>query len=170
MNKHVLVFNKASKAYFAVVSVNAVDQIDENFFTTKIVEFNDNTHEWDGGDLDNGQVITKGSGIAAITESELDQRCAQSIADVYQTHHELNTVIDVLSEIIETQGMSSDAIDRFNEVKNFIATRRKLNERYKQAYQSDPNWSYISKEEAQAEIDRLYDGGVYEKIINSQGV
>jgi|GEM_PF-2186982 hypothetical protein len=164
MNNHVIVFNKVSKEYFAVVSPNAIDQVDKNFFTTKTVEFNDTTHEWDGGNLDNGQVIAKGDSIPVITESDLDATCGKSITDVYQTHHELNAIIDVLSQIIETQNMSGAAIDKFNEVKNFIANRRLINERYKLAYQNDTLWNYVSKEQEQEDIDRLYDGGLYEKI------
>ena len=167
MKDHVIVFNKVSKEYFAVVSINALDEVDKNFFITKIVRFNDTTHEWDGGNFDNGQLVSLGAIGSTITESTLDADCSRSITDVYQTHHELNAIIDVLSEIIETQNLSSATIDKFNEVKSFIANRRKINERYKSAYQSDPNWKYLSKEEEQEEIDRMYDGGLYEEIMKN---
>lgn len=39
-----------------------------------------------------------------------------------------------------------------------------MNERYKLAYQNDTKWNYMSKEQEQEEIDRMYDGGLYEKI------
>ena len=167
MKDHVIVFNKVSKEYFAVVSYNSLDQVDSKFFITKIVQFDDTTHEWDRGNFDNGKVIVKGSDISTITESVLDDRCGNSITDVYQTHHELNAIMDVLSEIIETQNISSDTIDKFNEIKIFIDNRRKINERYKLAYQSDPNWKYLSKEEEQEQIDRMYDGGLYEEITKN---
>ncbi len=167
MEKHIIIFNKVSKEYFAVVSLNALDQIDSTFFITKTVEFDDTTHEWDGGNFDDGQVIVKGSSNITAIESTLDQQCGKSITDVYKTHHELNAIIDVLKEIIEKENLSSDAVDKFKAITQFIDTRRILNERYKSAYQNDPNFNYITKEQEQEAIDRLYDGGLYEKLNNS---
>ena len=92
MKDHVIVFNKVSKEYFAVVSINALDEVDKKFFITKIVRFDDTTHEWDGGNFDNGQLVSIGVIGATMTESTLDADCGRSITDVYQTHHELNAI------------------------------------------------------------------------------
>jgi predicted PolB exonuclease-like 3'-5' exonuclease len=167
MEKHIVIFNKVSKEYFAVVSYNSLDQVDSKFFTTKIVEFDESTHEWNGGNFDDGQVIVKGSNVPTTTESTLDERCGNSITEVYKPHHELNAIINVLSEIIEKENMSSEAVDKFKEITQFIANRRMINDRYKSAFQNDPNWNYITKEQEQEEIGRLYDGGLYEQINNN---
>ena len=63
--------------------------------------------------------------------------------------------------------MSSEAVDKFKEITQFIANRRMVNDRYKSAFQNDPNWNYITKEQEQEEIGRLYDGGLYEQINNN---
>jgi hypothetical protein len=164
MKKHVLLFNKVSKEFFATVSYNALKAIDKNFFITKIVEFDDNTHEWDGGNLDNGKVVLSTGVLPPISETELDKRCAETIQQEYKPYHEFNIIIDVLSEIIEKENMSSDAVNKFTTMRDYIAKRRLMNERYKAAYIESPNFSYKSKEEEKEEYNRLLDGGLAERI------
>ena len=164
MNKQVILFNKVSGEYFATVSYDNSEQIDTTFFTTKVIEFDDSTHVWDGGDIRTGEVVDINSIKPITTEAELDERCAESITNEYGTYHELNAIFAVLSEIIEKDNMSGEAVDKFKEIRDFINYRRQLNDRYKLAYQADPNFRYISKEEELETQERLLDGGLDEKI------
>ena len=164
MKKHVLLFNKVSKEFFATASYNALDAIDKKFFITKIVEFDDKTHEWDGGTLDNGEVVLSTAVLQPISETELDNRCGETIRQEYNPYHQFNIIIDALSEIIEKENMSSDAANKVITMRDYIANRRLMNERYKAAYIESPNFSYKSKEEEKEEYNRLLDGGLDEHI------
>ena len=83
---------------------------------------------------------------------------------VYKPHHELNALFDVLNEIVEKENMSSEAVDRFKQIRDFISRRRLLNARYKVAYENDPNWNYLDK--ATVEEQSLLEGagGLDEKM------
>jgi len=166
MKKHVLLFNKVSKEFFARVSYNSLDAIDKTFFTSKVVEFDESTHEWDGGNLDNGKVVLINSILPQVRETELDNRCGETIKSTYKPYHEFNIIIDVLSEIIEKENMSSDAVNKFITMRDYIAQRRLMNERYKAAYIESPNFSYKSKEEEIEEYNRLLDGGLAERLAS----
>lgn len=164
MKKHVLLFNKVSKEFFATVSNNSLDSIDDNFFTTKVVEFDDTTHEWDGGNLDNGKIVPSDSILPQITETTLDIRCGRTIESEYKPHHQFNIIIDVLSEIIEKENLSSEAIDKFITMRDYIGQRKMMNERYKSAFSSNPNFIYNSKKDEQDKYNKMFDGGLAEKI------
>lgn len=143
--KHILLFNKESGVFFAKLNYEALNGIDKSFFTVKVLEFDENTHKWNGGDVATGKVVAIQDITPIITEQMVNEQCAQAIHSVYKPHHELNAVFDVLSEIIEKENMTSEAVNKFKQIRDFINRRRLLNARYKAAYENDPNWTYLDK-------------------------
>ena len=162
--KHILLFNKTSGEFFARVGYEGLANIDDNFFTLRVVEFDDSTHTWDGGNATTGKISLKNEIVPIIVEATLDNRCAEAISDVYKPHHELNAIFGVLSEIIEKENMSSEAVTKFKEIHSFITNRRLLNDRYKLAYMNDPNWVYLTKEQTEEKAMLETDGGLAEKM------
>ena len=162
--EHILLFNKDSGEFFAKLNYAALEGIDDTFFTVKVVNYDEDTHEWNGGNATTGKVEAINKIIPVITEEMVNEQCASSIESVYKPHHELNAIFDVLNEIIEKENLSSEAVDTFKKVREFINRRRLLNNRYKAAYSNDPNWEYLDKKAIEEKSLRAGAGGLDEKI------
>ena len=162
--KHILLFNKESGVFFAKLNHEALAGIDSTFFTVRVLEFDEDTHKWNGGNATDGKVELINEIVPVITEHMVNVQCTVAINSVYKPHHELNALFDVLNEIVEKENMSSEAVDRFKQIRDFISRRRLLNARYKVAYENDPNWNYLDK--ATVEEQSLLEGagGLDEKM------
>jgi hypothetical protein len=167
-NKHIIVFNKISKAFYCRMSNNAIDHVDKYRFITKLVEFDEDTHTWDGGDFDYGKVVSKKDILPKVYEKDVDNICSSGISGFYSTHNQLNVIMGVLNHIIDSEKLSGDSIDDFKDIYNFIEKRRLMNERYKKAYKHDPNWEYISKQDNLNQLYKRLDGGLFEQFDKSE--
>tara|TARA_B110000444_G_C18356361_1_gene374040 strand:- start:41 stop:550 length:510 start_codon:yes stop_codon:yes gene_type:complete len=166
--EHILLFNKESGEFFAKLNHEALNEIDDTFFTVKVLKYDEDTHKWNGGNATDGKVEAIYKIIPVITEDMVNGQASVAIDSVYKPHHELNAIFDVLNEIIEKENLSSEAVDTFKKVRGFINRRRTLNKRYKEAYSNDPNWEYLDKKALEEKSLREGAGGLAEKI-NSLG-
>jgi len=158
-----IIFNKITGALVSSIVGSNLDLVNTDFCKGKVVKFNPETHRW-VGDFDTGSVQTIIESPRVVYEETLDQKAGRTIRGTYDYYHQLNAIIEVLSLLLEASSLTTEQKANFNKVKEYIAESRTLNDKYKDSYKNDPNWSFKTKEETQDEIDSKLAGGLYEII------
>ena len=95
-----------------------------------------------------------------------------NIRKKYDYHHQLNVIIDMMTLLLDASSLTTSQKASFTDMKEYITEIRALNNKYKDSYTNDPNWTYKSKTDAQTELDNKLAGGLHEAIgpkIRGQG-
>ena len=74
--KHILLFNKESGVFFAKLNHEALAGIDSTFFTVRVLEFDEDTHKWNGGNATDGKVELINEIVPVITEHMVNEQCS----------------------------------------------------------------------------------------------
>jgi len=158
-----LIFNKISGALVSRIVGSNLDKVRTEYCKGKVVTFNPATHRW-VGDYDTGSLKPIIESPKEIYEKSLDGTAQRKIRDKYDYYHQLNIVIDMLSLLLEASSLTTEQKASFNKMKEYIDETRDLNNRYKDSYKNDPNWTYKTKEDAQDEVNDKLAGGLHEVI------
>ena len=158
-----VVFNKLTGAFVASVVGSHLDLVNTTYCKGKTVTFNPETHRW-LGDYDTGSVVKKSETPRIAYEHTLDGTAGFNIRKKYDYHHQLNIIIDMMSLLLDASSLTTSQKATFTAMKEYIAEIKSLNEKYKDSYKNDPNWTYISKTDAQTEMDNQLAGGLHEVI------
>ena len=146
-----------------MVNQECKDQINDKYFKFREIEI-DETKQKFVGDYDTGQVVDIDSAPVDVTESQLNGACGAAIENVYPAHKQLNAIAGVIKLLITEHKLQGDEVDQFNKVFDFIAGRRTMNEKFKNAYMNGPDWNYISTEQEMENFNKVVEGGIHEEI------
>ena len=170
-NTQTLIFNKITGAFIASMCGSHLDKVNTTYCKGKTATFNPETHNW-VGDYDTGSVKAKTDTPRLAYEHALDGTAAFQIRNKYDYHHQLNIIIDMMSLLLDASSLTTAQKASFTAMKEYIAEIRALNDKYKDSYTNDPNWTYKSKADAQTDMDNQLAGGLHEAIgpkIRGQG-
>ena len=162
-----LVFNKVSGALVSSICGSHLDLVNTDFCKGKVVKFNPETHSW-VGDFDTGSLKANVETARTANEQTLDSKAQHQIRNKYDYYHQLNIIIDTLSLLLDASSLTAEQRSSFDKMQEYISETRALNNRYKDSYKNDPNWTYKTKEDAQADTDQQLAGGLYEVIKPQQ--
>jgi len=158
-----VIFNKLTGAFIASMVGSHLDLVNTTYCKGKVVTFNPETHRW-VGDYDSGSVKAKTTTPRLAYEHTLDGTAGFNIRKKYDYHHQLNVIIDMMALLLDASSLNTSQKATFTAMKEYIAEIKSLNEKYKDSYKNDPNWTYISKTDAQTEMDNQLAGGLHEVI------
>lgn len=161
--KRVGIFNKSSGVLVGMMNADCKDQINETYFNFREIELDESTQKF-VGDYETGQVVDIDSAPVDVTETQLNHACGVAIENVYPVHRQVNAMVGLMKAMVEQTGIKGQEVDEFNKVFDFIAGRRKLNEKFKKAYQTGPDWNYMSTEDEAAHYGKAIEGGVHEDM------
>ena len=167
----ILIFNKLSGVYIGSLSavqdeegnVTNEDEVNQTHCKTKVVTMDPKTQVW-VGDFDTGEVQYKEQSQRKITEAGLDGSAGTQIKEQYQYHNQLNVISDLLEKVVAQLDLPEEDTNAFYDMREFIQEVRDINVRYKEAYEQDPHWEYINKEDETDIIDAQLAGGLSEVI------
>ena len=162
-NTQTLIFNKITGAFIASMCGSHLDKVNTTYCKGKTATFNPETHNW-VGDYDTGSVKAKTDTPRLAYEHALDGTAAFQIRNKYDYHHQLNIIIDMMSLLLDASSLTTAQKASFTAMKEYIAEIRALNDKYKDSYTNDPNWTYKSKADAQTDMDNQLAGGLHEAI------
>ena len=160
-----LIFNKLSGALVAKMIGSHLDKVNTTYCKGKIVTFNPVTHMW-VGDYDSGSVKVKREQPREVHEIVLDGTAGMNIRKKYDYHHQLNVIIDMMALLLDKSSITDEEKANFKAMKEYIDEIRGLNNKYKDSYENDENWSYKNKDQIKAEDEEKTAGGMAEEVKN----
>ena len=158
-----VIFNKFTGALVAKMFGDHMDLVNTKYCKGKVVSYNPDTHEY-VGDYDTGTVQSKSTSPRIIEEHSLDNTAGVHIRKKYDYHHQLNHIIDMMGLLLDASSLTDEQKANFKQMKEYIDEVRDLNNKYKDSYENDNNWTYKTKEQLVAENDLKTAGGMAEEV------
>ena len=158
-----VIFNKITGALVAKMIGDHLDLVNTKYCKGKVVSYNPDTHEYIG-DFDTGSVQSKSTSPRIMEEHSLDRTAGVHIRKKYDYHHQLNHIIDMMSLLLDASSLTDEQKANFKQMKGYIDEVRGLNDKYKDSYENDDNWTYKTKEQLSAENDLKTAGGMAEEV------
>ena len=160
-----IIFNKITGALVAKMIGSHMDLVNTTYCKGKLVSYNPDTHEY-VGDYDTGSVQSKSTSPRIIEEHSLDSTAGVHIRKKYDYHHQLNHIIDMMALLLDASSLTAEQKANFSAMKEYIDEVRDLNNKYKDSYTNDTNWTYKSKDQVASEDDLKTAGGMAEEVKN----
>ena len=160
-----VIFNKITGALVAKMIGDHLDLVNTQYCKGKVVSYNPDTHEY-VGDFDTGSVQSKSTTKRIIEEHSLDRTAGVHIRKKYDYHHQLNHIIDMMSLLLDASSLTEEQKANFKQMKEYIDEVRDLNNKYKDSYTNDDNWTYKTKEDVASDNDKKMAGGMAEEVKN----
>ena len=158
-----IIFNKITGALVAKMIGSHMDLVNTTYCKGKLLSYNPDTHEY-VGDYDTGSVQSKSTSPRIIEEHSLDSTAGVHIRKKYDYHHQLNHIIDMMGLLLDASSLTDEQKANFKQMKEYIDEVRDLNNKYKDSYENDDNWTYKTKEQLSAENDLKTAGGMAEEV------
>ena len=160
-----VIFNKITGALVAKMIGDHLDLVNTKYCKGKVVSYNPDTHEY-VGDFDTGSVQSKSTSPRIMEEHSLDRTAGVHIRKKYDYHHQLNHIIDMMGLLLDASSLTDEQKANFNQMKEYIDEVRDLNNKYKDSYTNDDNWTYKTKEDVASDNDKKTAGGMAEEVKN----
>ena len=160
-----VIFNKITGVLVAKMIGDHLDLVNTQYCKGKLVTYNPDTHEY-VGDYDTGSVQSKSTTKRIIEEHSLDRTAGVHIRKKYDYHHQLNHIIDMMSLLLDASSLTDEQKANFKSMKEYIDEVRDLNNKYKDSYTNDDNWTYKSKADVASDDDKKTAGGMAEEVKN----
>ena len=158
-----VIFNKLTGALVAKMFGDHMDLVNTKYCKGKVVSYNPDTHDYIG-DYDTGSVQSKSTAPRIMQEHSLDRTAGVHIRKKYDYHHQLNHIIDMMGLLLDASSLTDEQKANFKQMKEYIDEVRDLNNKYKDSYENDDNWTYKTKEQLSAENDLKTAGGMAEEV------
>ena len=165
-NNHekILVFNKASGAFISEMVCDSINKPgDSTHYKYRVVNFNSDTHTWDGGDYDTGNIIPKNDIPTPILEEDVDTQVGMVITQSYPYFSQLNIIAAVVQKLAEAHGLECEEVEELNNMLTFIEARKEANTKFKAAYKEDGSFEFITRRDQWTQMAKQLDGGLHEK-------
>jgi len=94
-----------------------------------------------------------------ITEDSLNEMARVRITDEYPLEIQLSILGNVLEKVADANAIECEDLKEMND---FIAEARRVNKLRKQFYADNPEFRYMTTEEADAAINEKYEGAIQE--------
>lgn len=163
--KRAVLFNKHSGALAFLTDLASIDLIDKTHFKYRIIELDETTERF-VGTYETGSVQPIDDLPVEVHEVAIDSACARAIDDVYPVYKQINILTDVVKSLVEKfqDQIPPDTLEPFQQMQEFIQSRRDLNNNFKNAYSAGEDWNYISKDDANKTFSDMLAGGLHEEI------
>ena len=158
-----IIFNKLTGALVAKMFGDHLDLVNTTYCKGKVVTYNPDTHQY-VGDYDTGSVMSKSETPRVMEEHSLDGSAGVQIRKKYDYYHQLNHIIDMMGLLLDASSLTEEQKANFKQMKEYIDEVRDLNNKYKDSYENDDNWTYKTKEQLSAENDLKTAGGMAEEV------
>lgn len=151
-------FNAASGVYVNCISVVDLAYLNTVNFNYVEVVIDINTQRIDGV-YDNFKIVNIADEPTVIYESMVNELCKEKIFKRFAVEVQLDILRQALAEICEKVGHTNEALDDMND---YIDGVKRANKVLKDAYQNNPDFQFITIEEANAIEEAKLDGGLHE--------
>lgn len=165
-NNHekILVFNKASGAFMSEMVSNPINKPDQStHYKYRVVNFNSETHAWNGGDYDTGNIIPKEDIPTTILEEDIDVQAGMVIVQSYPYFSQLNIIANVVQKLADVNGIEGEEVKELNDMLTFISARKEANAKFKEAYKADDSFQFKTRRDEWEDLSRRLDGGLHEE-------
>lgn len=164
-----LQFNKITGAFVAMLSYVDPDTLNNEYYTYAEAEL-DFENDMVVGDYPNFQIQPALASKPRFTEEDMDKMVQVKITKRYPVVKQLNIVSNVLDSITnavqkllpEPDENLSESMHQLNEMRAYINEVKQANALRKEFYASNPDFEFISKEQAASEYERQLEGGLHE--------
>lgn len=157
------IFNKHSGQFICFASIESVNNIDTDNFKYRIVDFDDDVERFTGT-YETGSVKNLDDLPVVVSEEAIDTACSRAIDTVYPVYTQLNILTDIVTHLVKSSDVPEELLKPFEQMKQFIQSRRDLNKNYKAAYEQGDDWEYLSKEQGVKNLNAALEGGIHEEI------
>jgi hypothetical protein len=152
-------FNKLNKLFTTVIGmVEDVSMLNHDLFLYKEIEI-DLDQEKVEGTYDDYKIINIHDAPLEITEDALNLIARDKILAVYPMERQLSVLGGVLEKVADSIGIECEELKEMND---FINEVRRVNGIRKEFYSNNTDYKYMSTEEFNDMIDKLYEGGIQE--------
>ena len=158
-----IIFNKLTGALVAKMFGDHLDLVNTTYCKGKVVTYNPDTHQY-VGDYDTGSVKSKSETPRIMEEHSLDGSAGVQIRKKYDYYHQLNHIIDMMGLLLDASSLTEEQKANFNSMKEYIDEVREVNNKYKDSYENDENWTYKTKQDTQTDMDNQLAGGMHEVV------
>ena len=158
-----IIFNKLTGALVAKMFGDHLELVNTTYCKGKVITYNPDTHQY-VGDYDTGSVMSKSETPRIMEEHSLDGSAGVQIRKKYDYYHQLNHIIDMMGLLLDASSLTDEQKANFKQMKEYIDEVRDLNNKYKDSYENDNNWTYKTKEQLVAENDLKTAGGMAEEV------
>ena len=160
-----LIFNKLTGVLVAKMMGDNLSLVNTKYCKGKVISYNPDTHEYIGN-YDSGSVQSKATRPRVASEMSLDDTAGLHIRKKYNYHHQLNHIIDMMALLLDASSLTDEQKANFKSMKEYIDEVRDLNNKYKDSYTNDDNWTYKTKEDVASDNDKKMAGGMAEEVKN----
>lgn len=151
-------FNAVSGVYVNCISVVPLEYLNTtNFNYVEIVI--DVTKQRVNGVYDNFTIVNIADEPTVIYESMVNELCKEKIFKRFAVEVQLDILRQVVAEICEKVGHTNEALEDMND---YIDGVKRANKVLKEAYKNNPDFQFITVEEANAIEEAKLDGGLHE--------
>ena len=91
------------------------------------------------------------------------ERTVEEVATIFKNAGDSVTVINTLAAL---SSLTDEQKANFKQMKEYIDEVRDLNNKYKDSYTNDDNWTYKTKEDVASDNDKKTAGGMAEEVKN----
>jgi len=162
--KKVLVFDKHTSEFLYELFESDINKFLLDNCKVKHVEYNPETHIWDGGDYIRGKVVSMDEFNHIINEQAISGVCEQVILSEYLINDQINNIANAILEISKSLNISGDSISILEDQMAFITECRETNESYKNAYRNHPDYDFRERDEKMDFLRDNMDDMVAEKL------
>jgi len=162
--KKVLVFDKHTSEFLYELFDEDIGKFRLDNCQTKQVEYDPETHIWDGGDYIRGKIVTIEEFKRIIEEEGVSGMCERVILSEYLINDQINNIANAVLEISKSLNISGDSISILEEQMAFITECRETNESYKNAYRNHPDYEFRERDEKMDFLRDNMDDMVSEKL------
>lgn len=168
--KVLLQFNKLTGALVSTLTYVDPETLNNEFFlyVEEEMDFNEDIVT---GKYPDYKIVHRDEMKPMVTEANMDFTVQEKITKVYPAIKQINIVSDAItqlakalieSKVVETKGELHEAIAALEEMRGYINEVRKANEIRKEYYKDNPDFTYISKEDQERELEEQLEGGLHE--------
>jgi DNA-binding Lrp family transcriptional regulator len=152
-------FNKLNKMFTTIIGmVENVSMLNHDLFLYKEINI-DLDKEKVVGNYDNFEIINIQNAPLEITEDSLNLIAREKILNEYPIERQLSILGSILEKVAISAGVDCDDLKEMND---FINEIRRVNGVRKEFYASNPDYKYMSTEEFNEMIEKMYEGGIQE--------
>jgi DNA-binding Lrp family transcriptional regulator len=152
-------FNKLNKMFTTVIGlVEDISMLNHDLFLYKEIEI-DLDQEKVVGNYDSFKVINIHDAPLEITEDSLNLIAREKILKDYPMERQLSILGGVLEKVAVSAGVECEELKEMND---FINEVRRVNGIRKDFYANNLDYKYMSTEEFNDMIEKMYEGGIQE--------
>ena len=159
-------FNKITGEFIGTVIGNNSEDINKDYYDTKIIQINPKIEEY-VGDFKSGSVKNILDVKPQILETHMNENTGEKILSEAAYHKQINAISDVINEML-IGNVSEKTKDKFFNVRKIIKNNIAENNRLKEEYRKSPEHDFLSKKDLSKIAKNQIAGAVGEIIKDAE--